>query len=339
MLKTAPTALVNRIEKLERILATIDERTAANDGTMPRESIRAYRDARVEVERARVERARYESGSVAQSYYDAASRHISAVRQCRADDSALGRVEDSLVSISVEQQHKRYRARSDLDRTIRMALRQTNDDTCMQRHAIVDEFLSDFHGHEAPIYLMHGDICIECNAQMLVRTDGASLECPQCGTSAYTQDSTANSVAFNDDVEYSNFTYKVRLSPRLVRALRPCVRQRANHFQEWLNVTMAKQSCPIPNDVLTAVMETLHRERVKPEVVTARRVREALKTCRLRRWYEHSMLIACKMTGRPPPRMEPEVEERLRRRFQEMQEPFEVCARCVVVSWIVCRHC
>ena len=88
-------------------------------------------------------------------------------------------------------------------------------------------------------------------------------------------------------------------------------------------MTMAKQSCPIPEEVLRSVMDTLHRERVKPDAVTARRVREALKTCRLRRWYEHSMLIACKLTGRPPPRMEPEVEERLRRRFQEMQEPFE----------------
>lgn len=93
--------------------------------------------------------------------------------------------------------------------------------------------------------------------------------------------------------------------------------------QEWLNVTMAKQSCPIPTEVFDAVINTLYLERVPPEAVTARRVREALKTCRLRRWYEHSTLIACKLTGRAPPRMEPEVEERLRQRFQEMQEPFE----------------
>jgi len=115
-------------------------------------------------------------------------------------------------------------------------------------------------------------------------------------------------VAFSDDVEYSNFTYK-----------------RANHFQEWLNTAMAKQTCEVPESVLAKVMETLYRERITPAQTTVRKVREALKQCGLRKWYDQSTFITCKLTNRAPPRMTPDVENRLRQLFQQLQEPFEKC--------------
>lgn len=156
ILASPPAALTERIGLLESALVEIEKAREANGGVVPRESIRARQDAQNELERARKEHARYVSGEVAAAYYNTAVRYINAVRQCHDDTRAVGRIEDSLVSMSTEQQHKRYRARSDLDRTIRMALRVHNDGAQVQRHAIVDEFLSEFHGHEPPIFLMHG---------------------------------------------------------------------------------------------------------------------------------------------------------------------------------------
>ena len=38
--------------------------------------------------------------------------------------------------------------------------------------------------------------------------EGGQLECPQCGTATFVQDSTSTTVGYSDDVEYANFTYK-----------------------------------------------------------------------------------------------------------------------------------
>lgn len=48
--------------------------------------------------------------------------------------------------------HQRYRRRSDLDRTIRMSRRIGVVDE-EQRHAVVDEFLTEFHAQDPPVYL------------------------------------------------------------------------------------------------------------------------------------------------------------------------------------------
>ena len=192
-----------------------------------------------------------------------------------------------------------------LNRAIQMASRLDLGE--MQKHAVVDEFLSDFHKMMPPVYLMHGDLCPDCNQLMVKHLSGGSLTCRSCGMSCVIQDSTAGVVSFSDDVEYANFTYK-----------------RGNHFQEWVKTTMAKQNCDVPREILNNVMEILFRDRVPPEAVNSRRIREVLKELKLRKWYEHAMLIACILTGKEPPRMTPGMEEKLKLRFSQIQEPFEI---------------
>lgn len=237
-------------------------------------------------------------------YKEKSNDYIQAMKKSK-DTKARGDIEDSLINISSSQSHQRYRKRSDLDRAIRMASR--NEINEVQRHSVVDEFLSDFHGVTPPVYLMHGDLCPSCN-EIMKRSDiGGFLVCHSCGVSSVIQDSTSGVVSFSDDIEYANFTYK-----------------RGNHFQEWVNTTMAKQNCEIPQDILENIMKILERDRILPEAITARRIRDILKELKLRKWYEHSMLIACLLTGREPPRMTPEMEEKLKLRFSQIQEPFEI---------------
>tara|TARA_X000000950_G_scaffold288854_1_gene407938 strand:- start:33896 stop:35299 length:1404 start_codon:yes stop_codon:yes gene_type:complete len=299
----------------EEMLDAVDDETVRShenyvidddpDLKLPRHLIRLAMDLRKEQTRLREEVYRIESGEAAGEYERTAREYLRMFKQSADDSAASGAVQDSLVSISQDQSFRRYRKRSDLDRIIRMANRG-EDNLEPQRHSISDELLVEFHGADPPVYLMHGDLCPECSEPMRKNADGGELQCAKCGTLSAIQDSTSTTVGYTDDVEYANFTYK-----------------RDNHFQEWLNTTMAKQSCEIPEDVLNEVMSVLHRDRVKPEQVNAKRVREALKEHKLRKYYEHAMLIACKITGRDPPRMEPEIEERLRCRFRQMQQPFE----------------
>ena len=245
-----------------------------------------------------------ESGQDLEEYQKVSTMYTKRMKKLK-DDKARGEIVDSLINISSSQSHQRYRKRSDLDRAIRMASRTEINE--LQRHSVIDEFLSDFHSAVPPVYLMHGDMCPNCNEIMKKDTNGGALVCRICGVTSVIQDSTAGVVSFCDDVEYANFTYK-----------------RGNHFQEWVNTTMAKQSCEVPKEIIDDVMKTLARDRVSPSDVNARRVRDILKELKLRKWYEHSMRIACTLTGREPPRMTPEMEEKLKLRFSQIQEPFEI---------------
>jgi hypothetical protein len=70
-------------------------------------------------------------------------------------------------------------------------------------------------------------------------------------------------------------------------------------------------------------MEKLKEERVPEDAVTASHVRDALKKLKHRKLYEHSQLIACKLTNRMPPKMTPEQEERVRTCFIAATNAFQ----------------
>ena len=270
-----------------------------------RHTIRAVADLRKELTQVDNEIEKFSSGRAATEYRAAADTYMRKIRATRRDTAAQGGIKDSLIFMSTDQDHQRFRRRSDLSRVIRMAQR-TGAIHEEERHSVIDEFLSEFHATEPPVYLMHGDICPTCDSAM-VHVANSALECPQCGTSAPLRDGVSSAVGFNDDVEFATFAYK-----------------RDNHFQEWLNSTLAKQSATIPDDVLQTTMKYLHAHRVAPADVTAKRVREALKDAKLRKYYDNAMQIACILTGRQPPAMAPEVESRLRAKFRMIQEPFEI---------------
>ena len=190
------------------------------------------------------------------------------------DDNARGNISDSLVRLADTQTPFRYRKRSDLLRTIRMASLDKKS-RGSEKHSIRDEFLGEFHGFAPPVYLAHGDICPFCNEQLKRETD-FSLICQSCGVNVQIQDATSNAVSWNDDMDYVSFQYK-----------------RANHFCEWVNTSMAKQNCDVPIQVLRDCMSRLAREKVKPEQIDSIRIRQVLKELKLRKYYEHSLLISC----------------------------------------------
>lgn len=86
----------------------------------------------------------------------------------------------------------------------------------------------------------------------------------------------------------------------------------------------AKENMEIPQDIIDKVMEELHRQRVSdPQQITHKRVREILKTLKLRKTYEHVAQITSRITGQPAPKLSPEVEEMARLMFIAVQPAFE----------------
>ena len=71
-------------------------------------------------------------------------------------------------------------------------------------------------------------------------------------------------------------------------------------------------------------MDELYRQRITDvSKITSKKVREVLKDLKYRKYYEHVTQIACKLTGRMPPRMTSHQEEQCRLMFMAIQSPFE----------------
>ena len=86
----------------------------------------------------------------------------------------------------------------------------------------------------------------------------------------------------------------------------------------------AKESYEVPGDVLKLVMGELQRQRVGScAEITPKKIREVLKTLKLRKAYEHVAQITSRLTGEQPLRVPVEVEEMCRLMFIAVQPVFE----------------
>jgi Poxvirus Late Transcription Factor VLTF3 like len=172
---------------------------------------------------------------------------------------------------------------------------------------IVDDYLVNVKGCLPKFQIQNSDLCQRCSSQMQLHQTLSMLICSGCGLSKQYMDATASLQAYSDELDFSSFSYK-----------------RINHFGEHLQSLQARESIEVPEEVLTQVMSRLYDERVdRSEDVTIHKVREILKKLKLRKYYEHVQLITCKITGRTPPRMTPEMEERIKVCFLAASAAFQ----------------
>jgi len=172
---------------------------------------------------------------------------------------------------------------------------------------LVAEYLADVLGEALRLVLdLKKDDCPRCQGAMLLIATKSLLSCQQCGYSTTYLDATTSSVSYGDEVEFSSFSYK-----------------RLNHFNEWMQQVQAKETTELPQSVVDAVMAELHSRRVQLADVTPQRVREALKSLRLRKTYEHVAQITMRITGASPPQLTPDMEEMCRLCFIAVQPAFD----------------
>ena len=97
-----------------------------------------------------------------------------------------------------------------------------------------------------------------------------------------------------------------------------------NHFNEWLQQVQAKESTDIGEDIMQQVMEELYARRITDVAdINAKKVREILKSLKLRKTYEHVVQLTSKLTGKPAFTIPPEAEEMCRLMFIAVQPAFD----------------
>jgi hypothetical protein len=148
--------------------------------------------------------------------------------------------------------------------------------------------------------------CLSCNvAREEIPSEGI-LVCPRCGSEEYAL-VVSDFPSFRDPPkERNNYAYK-----------------KINHLNEILNQFQAKESTIIPEEVMNEVILELKKRRITNVAdLSEEDIRQILKKLGRSKYYEHRTHILSRLNGNPPPTITPEIEEKIRAMFQEIQAPF-----------------
>jgi len=148
--------------------------------------------------------------------------------------------------------------------------------------------------------------CNTCNIAREELSDEGILVCPKCGSQEYML-VVSDFPSFRDPPkERNNYAYK-----------------KINHLNEILNQFQAKESTIIPDDVMHEVICEIKKRRIQ-NIAELNEIgmREILKKLNKSKYYEHAAHILSRLNGNPPPTITPEIEEKIRAMFQEIQAPF-----------------
>jgi len=148
--------------------------------------------------------------------------------------------------------------------------------------------------------------CTACNVAREEISSEGILVCPSCGSEEYAL-VVSDFPSFRDPPkERNNYAYK-----------------KINHLNEILNQFQAKESTIIPEDVMSEVILEIRKRRIDNIAdLSEEDIRQILKKLGRSKYYEHRAHILSRLNGNPPPTITPEIEEKIRQMFQEIQAPF-----------------
>lgn len=183
--------------------------------------------------------------------------------------------------------------------------------SAQHRTSIVDEYLTDIDQAPAKVAMSTRDECPRCvssSTPLLVCPTRSVMTCSKCGYCVAYLDATSSSTAFDEMVEFSQYSYK-----------------RVNHYMMWLTLVQGKETHRVSDDILESVSNDLYnRLNVRTtDDITQKRVRDSLRHLRLRKAYDHVAQITARLSGRKPTRISAHVEDQLRNMFLKMQPAFQ----------------
>ena len=176
----------------------------------------------------------------------------------------------------------------------------------LSRKQVFDEYISRMRIGVSVTESLESEHCMKCNvAKEEIASEGI-LACPMCGSEEYMM-VVSDTPGFNDPPkERNNYAYK-----------------KINHLNEILNQFQAKESTIIPDEVMNEIVIEIKKRRIQNVAdLCEKDIREILKKIDRSKYYEHVPHIVSRLNGNPPPTITPEIEEKIRTMFQEIQAPF-----------------
>jgi hypothetical protein len=183
----------------------------------------------------------------------------------------------------------------------------TSTETAMSKKDLFDEYTNRMKIQTTSTeQIVPPEHCERCNIAREELSAEGVLVCPSCGSEEYMM-VVSDFPSFRDPPkERNNYAYK-----------------KINHLNEILNQFQAKESTIIPEEVINEVVCEIKKRRIHNIAdLTEKDIREILKKLNRSKYYEHSAHILSRLNGNPPPTITPEIEEKIRAMFQEIQAPF-----------------
>jgi len=180
-------------------------------------------------------------------------------------------------------------------------------DPGLTRKQMFDEYVTRMKLSNGPEYgQLLTEHCGACNVAREEISSEGILVCPRCGSEEYAL-VVSDFPSFRDPPkERNNYAYK-----------------KINHLNEILNQFQAKESTIIPQDVMNEVIVEIRKRRIDNIAdLSEEDIRQILKKLGRSKYYEHRAHILSRLNGNPPPTITPEIEEKIRAMFQEIQAPF-----------------
>ncbi len=151
------------------------------------------------------------------------------------------------------------------------------------------------------------DVCQHCQSKNIneYSHDGI-LFCNDCNTIEYIITDNEKPGYKEPPKEISYFSYN-----------------RINHFNEWIAQSQGKETTDIPEEVFDKIFMELKKNKVtNMATLNYEKIRAILKKNKINKYYEHIPYILNRITGKSTPQLTPELEEKLRQMFKEIQGPF-----------------
>ena len=184
------------------------------------------------------------------------------------------------------------------------------NDISNQKAILINEYLNKF-GNESTkqsnLYDIESLYCRDCNIQYDIE-DGYVV-CSQCGLCDNSMIQ-AEDLSFKEmrDYEYRpQFTY-----------------DKLSHLEDWIKRFQSKENRAIPQEILDKILLEAQKERIKDlNLLTEDKVKKYLKKLSLNDYYDNVIGIINRINGRPPFKLTPEIENKIKTMFQQIQEPYE----------------
>jgi hypothetical protein len=195
---------------------------------------------------------------------------------------------------------------NELSEEISLELNEINE----KKTDLIEEYLLKFEP-ESKMHKMsikhESLICSDCNVTFTIAN--SYLVCPLCGICKNTIEQ-ANELSYKEKQDYDyrpQFTYDKR-----------------SHLEDWLRRFQNKEARAIPQDVLDKVILEAKKERINDlNALTEEKVKRYLKKLNLNDYYDNVIGIINRLNGRPPFTLTQEIEEKIKKMFQQIQEPYE----------------
>ena len=150
------------------------------------------------------------------------------------------------------------------------------------------------------------DMCNKCNEPRIFDSTHGVLICPECGV--------------EEKILIDSDTPSYKEPPREITYF---AYKKINHANEFLSQFQAKESTDINNEIFEKIVDELKKETyINVKTVSPQKIREILKKLELTKYYEHCHYITNRLTGKPAPTIDSELEETLRNMFKEVQGPW-----------------